>query len=325
MSTSVKKLAGLATYFAARDSWNWARRRLSSGGYTRPRVVLDTMPYRKRYRRSPYARRSSYGARRFKRRRMSRPTLYRRRRYKTRLVGFPIQKGSTRKSQTVNYSGTMDSRTLLSFDMTEVSRYTDAAGGGSSLGNAIGIHLRNRNIINVRGFKIEGVFSADDNMTKKHMLNIALISERGCQSAWGGANTQFVPQVNFFKAKGGPTRTEDFSGQTGEAYMHLPINTDYYNVLMRKRITVSPKFAWNSASGDRYRDNAHSMKSFKIWFKLNRQVRFEDSNVNDDLATNGRVALVMWHDNMISQASGGIGTGLAVLQFTATCFWRPIS
>lgn len=313
-----RKAAGLLGTFLARDIYNAGRkatRSLLSYQKKRriyPRYISYDMPTYRRYNR--YKRRSKYGSRQFsKRRKLARSRLYRRRQ-----VGFPVRAGTTKRTETVNVNNKdLPSRTMQSYDLTEIE--LDQTAGVTPL------NQRERDIINVRGFKIEGCVFANFGTGAvpkyPHTFHLAVIAERGCASGWTDAANDFVPPDDFLRDYSSARAKDLDTNLSSLELREARINKDKYIVLAHKKVSVIPV--------DNPADAYHrfgSSKTFKMYIRLNRQVRFENYITNNDLAVAGRVALVVWQDRTFGQPPGtAAASNFIRYDLRSVAYWRTIA
>lgn len=317
MSSTNKAKALLATWFL-RDIYNYGRKATTGllkyqKRRTIPRRYISyKMPTYNRYNR--YKRRSKTGARRFsKRRKLARSRIYRRKQ-----VGFPVRAGTARRTETVNVNNKdCPSRVLQSHDLTDIE--LDQTNGISP------INHRDRDIINVRGFKIEGaVFFNQVTATTyyPHTFHLAIIAERGCSSQWATTQADFVPDTDFLRAYDSNRAIDLNTNLTSLELRQAHINKDKYIVLAHKKFTLQPLD--NAAAGNPYHKYGSS-KTFRMYLPLNRQVRFENYITNNDLAVAGRVALCCWQDRTFGHPSGTASiTSTVFYDLRCVTYWRNV-
>lgn len=276
--------------------------------------------YGKRYGRSRYRRGRPRRTRKF---RSKRARTYYRRRRKTRQIGFPIRKLRVNRTQVFNVDLTPNSRTLFSYDLTAITRAAEASSGFRDPTK------RDSNRLNLHGIRIVGNVNAADAMRWRHVFNFAIIAERvRPQVVWSSGINNFVPATHFFRDEEGISQANarDFSTTLNSLEMNrLPINTDAYVVLMRKRLYIDPRTHFYDGTGASHFDTGNSDKEFHIYLPIKRQIQYYEPTVDDNRAATGRLAFVFWHDKVANTAAeAGVGTSLVNIQFIATTFWTNV-
>lgn len=302
------RAGAIVSAMAARDAYRWAARRL--GGKRK------ASSYRSRS--SGFKRRRYVG--RYKRRGRTnavwRPSHTTRtiRPYARKRVGLPLNTRVSKRAITFNINQfSLNSRTLYSWDLTEITRRSE-----EGIGNFERLDQRERDRIHLRGFKITGSVRATNDLEEVQCVNIAIISLDSTRSTalWSGNPTQFVGNTAFFRTPGGLNQEAPFGSViTAEEYRNWPINKEVYNVIMRKKVFLHPKKKeYNGSALVNYDDGFKSNRPFDFWVPINRQVRYVRPNSDADRALAGRCALVMWHDALSgTEGTAGIGVGFVEL------------
>lgn len=202
---------------------------------------------------------------------------YRRRRYNKRAIrnqiGYPRNKSTSKRIDSVFTTNLISTATLYSHDMTAVQR-------GDQLND------RARDIINVSGFKIKFLLH---NLVETAMsLNVAVLSPRSQD-----ASEDTILPGAFFRAGNGDRRYNNFntSELIAPDYHFSEINSDKYLILMHKRFLLGP----SDLSGAQPIWNAPNRDNFKVinqWVPLRRQVRYRAELL--DTPQDGKVYVVYW-------------------------------
>lgn len=195
---------------------------------------------------------------------------------------------ATSKSTTVKDDNTftnLNDRTLTSVNLANIGHTTTNNQNG-----------RQRNILNLRGFKLCMEFKSLIN--EPLYVNIAVIVPRQGVT---------VATSDFFRANTS-NRTQAFSNTilTSLEFHCLPINTDKYAVLMHKRFLLksSDDFATNGG----FKEHAgKNYMNFMRYVKFNRQVRYSDNA--DVVPEQGAPYLCHWVSKW--------GDGVSVTQATS--------
>lgn len=281
----------LSTQFAMPSKFSPAKIALASliGGATR-----DGYRYAKRRltRRNRYKPR---GYRRWKRARYSR----RRRKY----IGYPVRYGTAKRTLvSLVADQTQSTRTLYSQDLTYIG-HTDSNE----------VNKRQRDIINLRGFRINIQFQRDITATSRDLiLHLAVIHDKGRADAALTA-TNPIQTEDFFRGNS-TNRAIDFQNTlAGIEFNNLGINTDLYTVLAKK------DYYMKSSAQD-----GRSSFRRKLYIKVNRQIRYDNEvgGTNEEVATDGRCFLVWWYE--IATGQGASATPIAVGAHDRMCvtYWR---
>lgn len=190
-------------------------------------------------------------------------------------VGETPSTGVEKRHETVATSlGTKNTRQLYYSDILDIPRGTD-------------INSRERDIINVKGFKLRMEFQNLTSTGNFLLLNVALICPKSASS---------VVSARFFRGDGN-TRGVDFANALSSTEMHgMPINTDKYIVLHHSRYTL----------GESSNDFPTDYLWIDKYIKINRQFRYE-GNVDGTGTenTNDRLFLCYWADESM-QAGGTV-------------------
>lgn len=156
------------------------------------------------------------------------------------------------------------SRTLAKFELTQISR---------TAGNTI--NLRQRDIVNLRGFAINFDFQCLG--TNFQYVNMAVLSSK---------EDNDVNVTDFFRSGGlGTTRYLDFDNALSSLqFAHLGINSDKYTILLHKRWKVN-RSTRGTGSAD--------WRTYKRYLKVNRQIQYDSEIASSCL---DKIFLVIWTD-----------------------------
>lgn len=287
-------------YKAANDLYHGAKRMV----FRRPRAYY-ALPSRRmgsrvryRYRR---ARRGRY------RRRYKRAKYARRAR-----IGMPIGYGTTKRALVFNEAASSyNTRTLYSYDLTYIDRTS-----------TLEMDHRNRDIINLRGFKIDYAMLINTVATRPVMVHYAVLCHIGTTSVPSSAQANPLSSTNFFRGSGS-SRAIDFSAATLSSLQMntLNINSDIYVVLKRwtHRLEYTVSAATNISNNSK-----QTVKIGHKYIPVKRQVRYDDPT-DGDVATTGRCFLVWWADYTNGIAAGGtaVSGALSMDHHVVTYFREP--
>jgi len=166
-----------------------------------------------------------------------------------------------------------DGRTLHHVDITNIPKGTS-------------INDRQRDLVNLRGFKINGFFR--NRFSAEGVLHIALLQPKFEKT---------LEQTDFFRTggtAGSNSRGSDFSlGLTGLEMASLRINPDKFNIIYHSRITLKPA-AYEHGSSYRMQNK---------YFPVNRQLSYDDDNTPK---CNSPIFFVWWYDNIASATATSI-------------------
>ena len=233
---------------AARDAYRYGRKRLFRGS-------------RRTYRPRGYSRwkRARYGRRA--------------RRY----IGHPVRYGTAKRTQIVTVtSQSQNNRTLYSQDLTYIAHTSSNE-----------VNKRQRDMINLRGFRINLQFKRDVSVLDRDLvLHMAIVHDKGRANAALTANDP-IAIGDFFRGNADNRAVDFSSGLSGIEFNNLGINTDLYTVLKRKDYVLKSP-TQNGRVGFRK----------KIYIKVNRQIRYDNeiAGLNEEVATDGRCFLVWWYN-----------------------------
>lgn len=160
-----------------------------------------------------------------------------------------------------------DGRTLHHVDITNIPKGT-------------AINDRQRDLVNLRGFKINGWFR--NRFGSEGVLHIALLQPKFEKT---------LEQTDFFRTggtAGSNSRGTDFSlGLTGLEMASLRINPDKFNILFHNRITLKPTT----------NEHGQSYRMENKYFPINRQLSYDDDNTPK---CNSPIFFVWWYDALAS-------------------------
>lgn len=188
-------------------------------------------------------------------------------RQKTVPVGMPVGAGNAKMAGTSRAFTLQNNRMLESYGLLDLAK-------GS------GIDDRERNIVNFRGvnicMEIENTFNTIGG--RPLYFNMAVISPKAL------AAPTSIPNADFFRNSGALNRSIDFGNSLSASEFNcLPINTDLYDVVKRKRIRVGP-FSSNEGA---------NCQTLMMYVPVNRQIRYEDAT---STPVGKNLFLVYWID-----------------------------
>lgn len=206
---------------------------------------------------------------------------------------------STAKSNTVQNTTTAvaaDTRTLYQVELTQLTRNT----------TDVAIDNRVRDIANIRGFKCCFQIRANNGNSPLE-VNWAVVSPKSSQA---------VSVTDFFRGTDN-TRSLDFgTARTSLENTCLPINTDLYTILTRKRFTLSPK---DAAAAD-YNDNRRNFKMIEKWIPLKRQIRYDGAS---STSATTPVYAVWWCDKSFAGTTDAATVGAATVMDKYVVYFKP--
>jgi len=207
---------------------------------------------------------------------------------------------ATCKTEAQNYSifTTVDTRELNSFDLVNIARETALLAE---------LNDRDRDIVNVRGFKIEQIFRNKSGFPMT--VNWAVIASKL-------TSQEVAPDpIEFFRGND-TNRGENFNVALNTLRLHKqPINTDRWAVLCHKR------FRLNRNGGEVfYNQNGKDYRWVKRYIKINRQIRF--NGVTPLSQVQGQLWLVFWIDRMIQIGGAPVIVDQAEYQARIVTYFR---
>jgi len=163
--------------------------------------------------------------------------------------------------------------------------------------------FRQSDQVNFRGikfcfnFRVEGAIG-----TAQAWMNVAIISPKTNLTG-----SDAIPNNEFFRNPFGSSRKMDFNdiNLNNLDYKCAAINTDNYNVHMRKRLILGPT---QSTEGKKER-------VLEFYFPLKRQIRYSTGTVYPE---GKNMYLVYW----FSTSDGGTPANSVKVQFTLKRYWR---
>jgi len=197
-----------------------------------------------------------------------------------RQIGERVGTTSAQRIEQANNSLNLATRTLYFSALTTIPE----GGTGST--------DRRKDTVNLRGFLIQ--LNVTSNQTNPIVYNWALVAPKDRNNG--------ITTTNFFRSYGAQ-RGENFDGTTLSSidFKHRPINTDLYNILAHKRISL----AKNAGSTD---GNRGFCINKKWYIPLKKQVRFE---IQGDELSLDNIYWIVWCD--INNSIIGTGVTNAVV------------
>jgi len=236
---------------------------------------LDRMAYSRGYKRRRYSRRRRGGNRGAS--------------FSRRNIGEPVGSSNTKTVTSLfEEDQTRDTRQLVSAPLIAVNSGT-------------GIHQRQRQIINVRGFKFN--IEVRNQITAPLYVNMCIIAPKS--STFSGISLN-----DFFRGYD-ENRSEDFDFSLNSIQFHYnPINTDRYTVLKHKRIQLIAAGREQEEAQSIRTESGRNYRTLKWYMKLNRQIRFDQSTNQPE---SGQVYFVWWADYFgADQGDQGVSNAIRV-------------
>lgn len=285
-----RTLATTLAYQGVRDLARTGYRTIRNMAFPRGRKYQYAYPSRGRYRRRyryRRPRRSRY------RRRYKKPRLYKRSR-----IGMPVGYATTKRSLVLNAAGqSVDTRVLYSRDITWIAK---------TINNEI--DQRQRDLINLRGFKIEYALRSENPATRPVYVHMAVLAHASNTSVPSDQQDNCVDTENFFRGSGAARAINFTTGLSGIQLNKLNINQDIYSVLRRWTIRLETRRA---ETGSIRNSSVQSDRTGKKYIPVRRQVRYDEPSTND-VATAGRMFLVWWAEYVAGMPANGLATTGAV-------------
>ncbi len=208
---------------------------------------------------------------------MPRMRAAKRQRFSRMNVGHSVGSGTSKKFERVNTNG----QNLQSRVLYDTNLLTNLVKGDA-------LNERERNIINLRGFKI--CQEVTNQSTQKALYyNVAVICPRTSQGS--------ISNTDFFRSQGsGTARGTNFdTGLTSNEFHCLPINTDNYTVLKHRRYRLGPATQSSGVIGG----SQNNYMNIDWYIPIKRQIRYESGIGNP---TDGNIYIVYWADRFDTNA-----------------------
>lgn len=232
----------------------------------------------RRYRRMASARNAAAVARRRNR------TMYR--------LGERVGSSSAKWDKLKAGLTNMNPHVLNQLQLLNITKFTSEA-----------YNRRQTDQVNFRGIKFCMNFKIENAIgTAKAWVCIAVISPKADLSSGDP-----IPNSDFFRSPNGATRDVDFgaAGLSNLDYKCLPINTDQYNVHLRKYLQVGPVTS-NEGLKERL---------IEWYMPIKRQIRYND---NTNLPEGKNMYLVWW----FSTSDAGTPANSLRVQYTIKRYFR---
>lgn len=154
------------------------------------------------------------------------------------------------------------------------------------------IRGRQRDVIFLSGVRV--CFEIENNDTVNPMyFNFAVISPKGRNIA----NTVSDIENSFFRSGTTDSRNVDFADTLASIEFHcLPINTDKWHVISHKRYRL------NRRSNAISEGSGHYYKNIDRYYKIKRQIRYDESQANTALKCETPILMVWWCDQFNTTA-----------------------
>jgi len=223
-----------------------------------------------------------------------------RQKFSTRNIGLAPNTGTAKRFTILNDQSNFASRGLFTTNLVEIPQTTTNA-----------INQRQRNIVNISGFKI--CLEVRNNTESPLVWNWAIISPR---------DSVGITLSDFFRGNG-TTRGVDFSDALSSCDInHRAINSDNFYILKRGKFTlVQVGTGSNPTTGFTTRTGFNYIQTQR-YFKLNRQIRYDGPNGNN--VETKSVFFVHWADNiLVPEGTAAVADAYTLRQHLVTYFREP--
>ena len=216
----------------------------------------------------------------------------------TSILGGQVRNKGTSKRVNVARGQTgviQDTRTLYVHNLINIQRNDTTTPSDS-------INKRQRDIIYVSGSKICYEFcNISSSVTDEYEINMCLITPR-CRNTT--STLDFFRDSEFERSKNFGTDLSSLE------FNCLPVNSDEYNVIWRKRFKLLSKVAnsqgrWN--------------KKVQLYIPIKRQFRFDDGNVTPDCP---QPQIVYWIDKVCTNGGSAVIPGVLDLTHRIDTYFR---
>lgn len=192
----------------------------------------------------------------------------------------------------------VSTRKLYQAELTVVPRNSSAIDG---------INTRQRDVINVRGFKVRMEIMAATGGVRAWCFHWAVIAPKDGQDL----NTD-----GFFR-NDGDNRAVEFSTQLSSLEMNtLHINSDKYTILKHRKFYLAQATTTTNVSNS---NTVNSWHYVNAWIPLARQLRF---NRESSTPVSGSVYLVYWFDGANSAKGSNEIPGQVLVSTNTVCYFR---
>jgi len=214
-------------------------------------------------------------------------------------VGRPMGRATTKRHRIVQTTdNSLSTRLLYSRDISNIPR--------TSTGNPTPIDGRLRELINFRGVKVDLAIRNTAVVTSSPMVfHWAVVHDKGRADPALLNNNPLAIQ-NFFRGNEGSRGVDFIDQRSGSEINTLPINPDLYVTLRRGKRILQPRYA--TANGL----IPSSSAMISEYIPINRQITFDDGEGNP-YATDGRIFLAYWCEELQGAASASISQNSALL------------
>ena len=259
--------------------WAYRTARGMYYGRSRKRTLRRARKYRRRYRKIRQGKRQRFGRSTF---------------------GFTPGSSMSRRTLTsFDYVWQNNTRTLVRFNVTNITK-------GSDIDN------READLIYFAGCKYR--FHVKNPRQDPLVLHIAICAPR----EFAGAGGQAAAEQNFFRDVNG-TRGLNFSTNMNSLEMNSRgINSDLYHIFSHKRYYFGPD-ASGTPQSEGY--EAYTQKNWKYlskWVPVKRQIRYEDGTAGSCV---NKVFMFVWSDLHNAESTQTPQTGVDGM-FEVVSYWR---
>lgn len=168
---------------------------------------------------------------------------------------------------------------------------------------------RERNIVNVRGFKL--CMAMHNFAIKPLYVNVAVLSPK---------NQGGITPENFFRSNEQERGTDFVDGLPALSFHCLNINTDKFYILKHKRYVLNPRRSANGNENNVFNNgDRKNYKNIQWYVKLKRQIRYDRTDTDSPI--DGACYLVYWCD-LYDNPGNSVATSdqLRVMQRHVTYF-----
>lgn len=215
--------------------------------------------------------------------------------FKRTRIGEPVGAGTAKRHGKYLQWSPHDTRTQYFIDPIAIVRDTTTT---------MGIDQRKRDMINLRGFKMEWLIR--NNQQKPLYVNIAVVAakKRGTIGVDG-----------FFRWTGNDRDINFSTALSSQQMSGLPINADEYTILLHKRFLMAP-----ASASTNFNSTYPNFVRYRRYIKVNRQIRYEDNTDN----TEQKINILYWCDVADAlAASSAIPTAMTAACNVITYFKEP--
>lgn len=236
------------------------------------------------------------------RRKYPRSKLFRRKRKFART----ISRARAQTGKRVGFSTAKYHELVGAYTSAQYALYSVAPFPLTFLPGGTAINERERNIANIRGFKIAFSCFATQNLDQRMCFNYAIVSPK---------TEATITATDFFKAEGrNDSRNINFQSSLLPEpldFENRPLSTDKFKVFMHKRFYINPR-SWDEGAKAIGGSNLPTVRNRKIYVKINRQLAWETQEAETGL--DDPIYFIFW----ASQVDGATDSALYGSRYTVT-------